>query len=391
MQAPPGGPVDETPPEIVMVTPDSGAVGLAGVDRIEIVFSEKVATSPAPRFMNLYPSLEIKKTGWKGRRRAIIEFYEPLPADTVIVVEIPRGHADRHNVESTLSRRYPLCTGSEMPGGRIRGDLVYNDAPAAGAVVELYDVPPDTLEYFRQDPLRRTETDSTGVFAFDWLYAPGGPYLMRAFVDANGDLRPAESEAQRLLPIEISLTDSLPVADAGTFVLYDPRAPGRVFAILDTLAESTAPLFAWPLAIADSDTGFVPVHARTSPPGQAALAPGDTACLDPAGPGLLRVVVFADLDGDSLLSALPDSTAVPDTVLWRWEPYTTLDSLEVDPGLETFTVLPTPGDSLRPCTIDPPHPRPAQSDSTSAPPDSLGAPPPDHRSGDRPPPRGGTP
>ncbi len=373
IEAPRGGPEDHTPPEVAAVTPDSGAVGLVGVDRIEIAFSEKVTPSPAERFLRVYPPLEVKKTKWRGRRRATVIFQSPLPADTVIVIEIPKGHADVHRVKSVVSRRYPLATAPELPAGRITGTLSLEDAPAAGAVVELYDVPPDTLEWFRQDPLRRTEADSTGAYVLDWLVAPGGPYLLRAFVDDNGDLRPADSEAQRLLPVEVALTPEAPTADAGAHVLYDPRTPGRLLGILPTDDAETRALFGWTAKVAEADTGFVPDHVTRSPESLAAVVPGDTTIFEPAGPGPVRAIVFADLDGDSLLSALPDSAAVPDTVLWRWEPYAVVDTLEVEPGLELETILPAPGDSLRPCLVAP-SPRRAPRDTSTALTDSLMAP-----------------
>ena len=40
--------------------------------------------------------------------------------------------------------------------------------------------------------------------------------------------------------------------------------------------------------------------------GLAACAPGDTSVWHEAGPGLTRLILFVDLDGDSLLSALPE-------------------------------------------------------------------------------------
>ncbi|MBU1071907.1 Ig-like domain-containing protein, partial [bacterium] len=285
IEPPGGGPADLTPPAVVRVHPDSGTVGLAGLHEIEISFSEKVDPLPAPRFVHFYPPLEIKGTKWRGRRRATIEFRDPLPPDTVIVVEIPRGFADVHRVKSARSRRYPLATADSVPSGTISGRLSFEDGPAVGAVVELYAVPPDTLEYFRQDILRRTEADSTGRFVLPWLAVPGGPYLLRAFLDHNGDQRPSDNEPQRLLPVEISLSAKVPAAEAGAHTLFDQRTPGRLLGIMDSLAAGDRALFGWTHKIADSDTGFVPLPAQSPPPGRTAVLPGDTTVFTPAGPG----------------------------------------------------------------------------------------------------------
>jgi hypothetical protein len=353
IEPPRGGPADETPPDVVSVTPDSGTVGLSGLDRIEIEFSEKVDPSPAARFIHFYPALDVKGTKWSGRRRATISFHAPLPPDTVIVVEIPKGHTDVHRVKSITSRRYPLATTDSLPDGEITGLLMFGEEPGSWAVVELYSVPPDTLEYFRQDILRRTEADSTGRFVLPWLMVPGGPYLLRAFVDNNDDLRPADNEPQRLLPLTVDLTSETPTVDVGRHVIYSPQTPGRLLGRL--VAElDTRTLFGWTEKIAEADTGFVPAHASRMPNGQAGVTSGDTTIFDPAGPGPIRAIVFADLDGDSLLSALPDSTALPDSVIWRWEPYATADTLTVEAGLDLYSLLPAPGDSLRPCATPPP-------------------------------------
>jgi len=354
IEPPQGGPVDRTPPSVLAVSPDSGAVGLDGLSELEIIFSEKVNPQPAIRFLHLYPPLEYGATKWHGRRRVTVELREPLPPDTVIVVEIPRGYSDVHRVESRLSLRYPLATADSLPSGRITGRLRFEDEPAAGAVIELYPVPPDTLEYFRQDFLRRAETDSTGDFVLPWLATPGGPYLLRAFLDRNGDLRPADNEPQRLLPVEITLTTESPTADAGTHILYGPQAPGRLLGLAGASEADARHLFGWTQKIAEGDTGFAPQHLKTPPPGQAPVAPGDTTVFDPAGPGTIRAILFADLDGDSLLSALPDSSAVPDTVLWRWEPHVTAEPLEIAPGLDLVAPLPAVPDTLTSCPTPPP-------------------------------------
>ncbi len=354
IEPPRGGPVDKTPPEVTTVTPDSGSVGLTGIDRIEIVFSEKMDPAPAVRFLHVYPPLEVKDTKWSGRQRATVIFHDPLPPDTVIVVEIVKGHTDVHRVKSETSRRYPLATADSLPVGSIVGELRFEEDLAGGAVVELYPVPPDTIEYFRQDILRRTEADTTGRFVLPWVTVPGGPYLLRVFVDNNGDLRPADNEPQRLLPLEATLSIAAPVFDVGTHIIYSPQTPGRLLGRLDIDGEESRSLFGWAEKVAEADTGFVPTHATRQPSGQSAVVSGDTAIFDPAGPGDIRAIVFADLDGDSLLSALPDSLSLPDSVLWRWEPYATLDTLSVEAGLDMFTLLPAPSDSLRPCVTPPP-------------------------------------
>jgi hypothetical protein len=200
---------------------------------------------------------------------------------------------------------------------------------------------------------------------------PGGPWLLRGYADADGDLRPGENEAQRLLPIEAVLSTETPVADLGVFTLYAPQDPGRLCGPAPDPAPWTGPVFAWTERIADQDTVFAPTHAARAPQGRTSAAPGDTLRLDPAGPGAVRVILFVDLDGDSLLSALPDSSAV-DTVRWRWEPFTLREDLEVEPGLPLHVAFPGFADTLAVCATPPPPPAPSPVDTLSvAPADTL--------------------
>ena len=104
--APSGGPIDKIPPELAAAHPESGSVGVEPVDRLVFLFSEKMAPDPAERFLHLYPEVEIRKTSWKGRREAHVILEEPLPADTVFVLEITSDLKDAHGVAAQKSYRY---------------------------------------------------------------------------------------------------------------------------------------------------------------------------------------------------------------------------------------------------------------------------------------------
>ncbi len=100
VEPPPGGPVDMTPPHLVFMIPDSAATGLGDVTSINLTFSEKMDRTSAVTWLHFFPDQRIRKTKWTGATEAEIEFCEPLPADTVIVVEICPGCDDAHKVKS---------------------------------------------------------------------------------------------------------------------------------------------------------------------------------------------------------------------------------------------------------------------------------------------------
>jgi hypothetical protein len=333
IEIPPGGPVDRTPPVLTAAQPDSGSVGLRDVRSLHFLFSEKMDPQPGSRFLRLYPPAEIRKTHWHGRQEVTVELDSPLPADTVVVVELLPTLRDAHQMAAETGRSFPVATADSLPTGALWGKLAYQDKPLTKGVVELFAVPPESLAYFQQPFLRRARTDAEGTFRLPWLPVPGGPWLVRAFVDDNGDLRPGEKEAQRLLPGQSRLTADAAQAYLGLTVLYAPSTPGRLRGVLPAAPRWTGRILAWPLSLAEGDTGWVASPQRTAPKGQVAVAPGDTTSIPEAGPGLVRLIFFVDADGDSLFSLLPGTMAAADTGRWYFEPYAVLDSLTVEPGL----------------------------------------------------------
>lgn len=323
---------------------------------------------PAQSWLRTYPPLEIKKTGWSRATTATVEFFDPLPADTVIVVEILPGMADSHNVKSSYSYRFPLATGDSIPDAVLTGGLVQADTALAGAVVELYPIPPDTLEYYQQDAVRRTLTDAGGVYHFDWLPSPGGPWLLRAFTDQDGNLRPADKDAQRLHPDTLRIVAGERVAQVAPLTLYPWNTPG-------TLQTDPFEPPAWPgrvgafaLAVSQADTGWAPAPIDTARNPLGWLDPATGGDVEGAPAGQDRVVVFVDLDADSTFNAVPDSlwgpdvAALSDTVTWYLEPWGLVEGIELEPGLSARFGVPALGDSLV-VWSPPPPPPPAPVDS----------------------------
>ena len=369
MGTPPGGPEDETSPTFGSAVPDSGTVGLDPFDRIVIEFSEKVTPKPAERILRFYPPLEVRKSGWHSRQRLTVEFEQPVPADTVLIIEISRGLEDVHRIRSFSSYRYPVATADSLPVGEISGRLLQKGEPLSGAVVELYDVPPDTVDLLMQEVLRRAETDSSGRFVFKWLPTPGGPWLLRAFDDRNGDLRPADNEGRRLFAASVELTNLTRRVELDPLTVFTVDEPGSLRCGPPVVGPWTgAEILAWPLVVAEEDSGWSPQYSQRSPRGLTAVSAVDSTDITPAGPGDMRVIVFVDVDADSLLGALPDSSAWPDTLTWVWEPHVVAEGFTVPPGLIERFVIPDFPPALVPA---PPPPRRSAADTTAAAADSL--------------------
>jgi len=371
VEPPPGGPIDVTPPHLAAMDPDSGATGLAGVKKFRMTFSEKMDRTSASTWLYFFPDQRIRKTSWHGAVEAEIELEEGLPADTVLVVEVAGGMRDAHKVKSRASRRFPISTGGDIPSGQIRGVLIMGDSAVTHGVVELYDTGPDSLEFFRRPLLRRTVTDGTGTFVFDWLPVPGGPWLMRAFVDGDDNLRPGERDPQRLLPDTLSLTEAQPAIAAGVTTLYGITTPGRLVTEAFSPTGYPGSVLAWTMAVTEEDTGWVPAPNKPSTV-YSHLDPAEGGTVVEVRPGLNRMVMFSDVDGDSTFSAIPDSLVVVGDAIddslwtgWLLEPWILIEGLEVEPGLPARFSVPDSVPTLTPWT------EPADPDTLAALEDSL--------------------
>ncbi|HOX26394.1 MAG TPA: Ig-like domain-containing protein [Candidatus Krumholzibacteria bacterium] len=370
-EAPPGGPVDEVPPSLVSAVPESATTGHGPLRELRFGFSEKMDRTDAYRWLNVYPRRTVRGTSWRGSTTAVVEFDEPLPADTVVVVEILPGMKDSHGVPQPAGRSWVFATGDSIPTGEITGRLVLEKEPAAGAVVELLPDGPDTVRLAQRPVLRRAVADSGGTFRLSWLPADGDGWLLRAYDDRNRDRRAGDAEAQRLWPDTLRLAATSPRLDAGLRLFYLPTSPGTLTGRLSGRPPAEGPVLAFLRGIAEGDSGFVPAP---QPPGASpARAVPDTGDfeLPGAGPGLVRAVFFVDRDGDSLLSAVGE----PADTLWALEPWALADSVPVEPGLPARLPLIVWPDTLTPWAAPPPDTAAALPDTAAASPDSLARPP----------------
>jgi hypothetical protein len=363
VEPPPGGPIDITPARLTTMNPDSGTTGIGDLQTIRLTFSEKMDRTSAITWLYFFPDQRIRQTKWHGAIEAEVILEFPLPPDTVIVVEVATGMRDAHKVPSPYSRRFPISTGDSIPTGVINGILIMADSAVTNGVVELYDVPPDTLEYFQQPLLRRTTTNESGAYRFDWLPVPGGPWLVRAFTDPDNNLRPGDRDAQRLLPDTLSLTPDLPVAAAPVTTLFAWNTPGQVLVGPFDPPDQGVPVKAWTLAMADEDTGWVPVPEGGQTHPIFPLDPASGGVIGEVQPGRNRVLVFVDVDGDSTFSGVPDTllafvpdslrTTLPDSVSsadWFLEPWLMVEEIFIEPGLDSELNLPALPYNLTPWT-----------------------------------------
>jgi len=182
-QAPPsGGPLDETPPEILSSEPASGTVNVGLRAPVDISFSEWVSAASASGAVSVYPYLPggITVKASKNRLRVIPK--EPWNGNTTYHIVIGTAFKDIHGNPLPAPINVVFSTGAVLDSGRLDGAVVSLVPFKTLPRVALY---PESGEwadsnYFSR-PAYVTDIDSAGVFAFTHLRE--GKYRVTAFYD----------------------------------------------------------------------------------------------------------------------------------------------------------------------------------------------------------------
>lgn len=205
--APPGGPEDHAPPQIVKLTPDSGQTNVHP-KQVEIRFDEVISDrgSGAAAIDQLFlisPRTSAPKISWHRSRVTIKPARGFLPNTAYRVTVLP-GVADlRGNVRRT-PETFLFSTGQGFPPYGILG-VVFDwagQAVAKNAYVEALSHPDTTIAYVAQ-------TDSAGDFELGPL--PAGSYTVRALIDQNSNR--AVDRNEKWDTTTVTVTDTRPVVE----------------------------------------------------------------------------------------------------------------------------------------------------------------------------------
>lgn len=180
---PPGGPVDIAAPQLVDVTPDSGATAVtpkAAIFRFDEVVSERPSGAPSLDALFLIsPRDGIPEADW-SREEVAVRPSRGWRRNTAYTITMLPGMTDlRGNIRNT-GAVLVFSTGAEIPKSRIAG-TVFNwlsGNPVPRAFVEARPATDTTTNYV-------AATDSTGRFIF--LNLAPGRYRVRAILDDNSN------------------------------------------------------------------------------------------------------------------------------------------------------------------------------------------------------------
>ena len=200
--APPGGPPDPTPPQLIAVTPDSGATNVRP-DRVifqfDDVIDERSSGGSLSRLFLISPVDGEVDVDWRRRALAIRPAKGRWRPNTVYTITMLPGLRDLRGNMLGEGTSLVFSTGPIIPETELTG--VAFDWPAGrvlpAAFVEAI-ARPDSTIYL-------TRADSSGRFVFRHLWP--GIYSVRAFNDANQNRTADPREAWD--SVQVSLTDTL--------------------------------------------------------------------------------------------------------------------------------------------------------------------------------------
>jgi hypothetical protein len=330
-EPPPGGPEDRVPPSIVSTVPREDSAGVGRDVAPVFYFNEKVDPASFRNRIFVYPPVEFDRLHVKGERLEIA--FRGLLPETTLCIVVGAGIKDYHRVESKRNFMLYFSTSDSIARGEISGIVLFKEKPDSTGVAELFEVAGDTATDVRSAKRSRVAfAGNDGRFNLRGLPTDASRFLLRAFIDVDGDTRYSEGKEFAALSSDTIVLDRFrPVRDDIRFVIIDPNEPGAV----DGRIVNETPF-------------------RSAPTVRLAPAPRDasTARLAPGGRGVQSITARADSTGAFLLSRVPPGSYTvsafidikPDTICGVYyeaadstralnEPCATLpDTLTIKPG-----------------------------------------------------------
>ena len=188
VQSPPGGPKDETPPELVETIPGDGTINFKG-GRIELVFSEFVDANSVQKAIHILPTLpETPTVVYKGRK-VFVEFPDSLSENQTYIVVIDRNLSDEHNITVAQGIQVAFATGEKIDQGSISGKVTHSKT----ASVHLWKIQneEDLKEFYKRIPDYVIDAADEGDYEFRFLSQ--GRYKIAA-VDQSASGSPISPE-----------------------------------------------------------------------------------------------------------------------------------------------------------------------------------------------------
>lgn len=318
-EPPPGGPEDRVPPSIVSTVPREDSAGVGRDVAPVFFFNEKVDPASFKNRILVYPPVDFDRLRVKGERLEIT--FRGLLPETTFCILVGAGIRDYHRVESKRGFLLYFSTADSISRGEISGIVLFKEKPDSAGVAELFEVAGDTAMELRSAKRSRVAfAGKDGRFALRALPTDGSKFLLRAFIDLDGDTRYSEGkELAALRPDTIVLDRFRPIREDVRIVIIDPKEPGAVDGrIVNETPFRTAPT----VRLAPAARGVQAIAAQADSTG--------AFILSRVPPGSYTVSAFIDVKADTMCGVYYEAA---DSTRALNEPCVTLpDTLTIKPG-----------------------------------------------------------
>lgn len=215
--APPGGPIDTTPPEIIRVYPAPLTIHYRGL-HIELQFSEYVDRRTVEESIFFSPRIARRKFDWGGRDVSI-EFPDSLRPNTTYIMSVGTDVTDRHGNKMAQTFFLPFSTGGKIDSASFSGRVVGNSAQ--GVTIFAYRVDDgrgDTLNPTQTTPDFLSQTGKDGNFILPFLTR--GTYRLMAVRDQYKNfLYDRQVDDYGVLPSDLTLASDSAHINGLQFIL----------------------------------------------------------------------------------------------------------------------------------------------------------------------------
>jgi len=231
MEPPPGGPKDQTPPEITGSLPADLSLRNGSVDSLRIRFSEPVARGSVLENLRSLPSRLVRRAEWSGDTLVTLRFWDPFPADGNVCVYLLPGWLDRQGVQQVEWQVLDFAAGDSLARGWVSGQAQFKRRSSE----KLHLVLEDSLGGWS----RRERPDRQGAFSFRQLPTDGRLLRLWAYEDVDGDslFNPAVDFADTLAD-SLLISHEEPRRFGLSLMVIDPHEPGKItgrFFVTDSL------------------------------------------------------------------------------------------------------------------------------------------------------------
>lgn len=181
IKVPPGGPVDETPPAIIEVSPPSGSTSLTS-RKITVKFSEYMDGNSFKNNIKVFPRLvQPLEFKFKGAE-IIITLPDSLDAEKTYIISLNRSIKDEHGIPLAATVQLAYSAGDNISTGIITGK-VYGAGEKSVHLWEITDVVIDSL--FATQPDYITDVNDEGLYSFSYL-SPGNYQVLSVEKSGSG-------------------------------------------------------------------------------------------------------------------------------------------------------------------------------------------------------------